>query len=469
MRHGVYVGQQPTALAAPIVSESGVPFFIACAPIHTAERPAPVGVPILCTDWAEAVERFGYSDDFAAYGLSAAMYSHFKLYGRAPMYLCNVLDPASHKSSVPAADVAVVEHRVELGRDAIANTLVIKAQGGSGAAYTEGVDYAAHYTEKALVVELLEDGAAYSASQINVAYTKITPESVDKDDIAMALDSIDQCIGTGIIPDLIIAPGFSSEPEVAAVMAAKAKAIAGLFPAKAIVDIASPAGSSYTDAIAAKAEMGAVHDTQIALWPSRLCVGEKIIPHSILFAGLIAKVDGDNDGVPMESPSNKSMPCTGAVLEDGSAVSLTLAQANILNGAGIGTALQFMGRWAAWGNYTACYPANIDPKDIFIPNTRMFGWIASTVVRSIWGRVDAPLSPRLLFLVQNTMNLWLNGLVGRGKLLGGRVEIKSEENPVTDLVSGILRVHIYLCPYGVAQEIAFTLELDTDYLSDLFS
>lgn len=57
MNHGVYVSQQATSISTPVVAESGVPFVVGLAPVQAADKPAAPGTPVLCTSWAEAVEK----------------------------------------------------------------------------------------------------------------------------------------------------------------------------------------------------------------------------------------------------------------------------------------------------------------------------------------------------------------------------------------------------------------------------
>ena len=45
----------------------------------------------------------------------------------------------------------------------------------------------------------------------------------------------------------------------------------------------------------------------------------------------------------------------------------------------------------------------------------------------------------------------------------------AEENPLLDLMAGILRIHIYITPPSPAQEIDFTLEYDPDYVQAALS
>ena len=61
MNHGVYVSQLATSVSTPVVAESGIPFVVGLAPVQVADKPAAAGTPVLCTSWAEAVEKLGYS------------------------------------------------------------------------------------------------------------------------------------------------------------------------------------------------------------------------------------------------------------------------------------------------------------------------------------------------------------------------------------------------------------------------
>ena len=268
----------------------------------------------------------------------------------------------------------------------------------------------------------------------------------------------------GIVPDLLLAPKYSSESEVAAVMATKAGGINGMFGAKALVDLDTATANSYTAAVSAKADKGMTDANEIVCWPMAT-LGDRKLHMSCIVAGRMAATDTDNAGVPYESPSNKDAKIDGLCLADGTAVVLTFEQANALNGGGIVTALNFMGAWKVWGNYTGCYPSSTDPKDMFIPCGRMFAYVQNTIIRTCWQFLDKPMNRRLLDTITDTVNIWLNGLVGSGYLLGARVEIREDENPVTQLMAGIIKIHVYMTPASPAQEIDFVLEYDSSYVT----
>ena len=184
----------------------------------------------------------------------------------------------------------------------------------------------------------------------------------------------------------------------------------------------------------------------------------------------MAFVDAGNAGCPYESPSNKGFKIDGLCIEDGTPVTQTKAQADALNNIGVVTALNFLASgWVAWGNYTACYPTNTDVKDYFIPVSRMFDWVSSSLIQSCWAKLDKPMNRRLIDAIMNSAGIWLNGLVGAGYLLGARVEFVDAENPVADLMAGIVRIHVYITPPSPAQEISFILEYNADYVEAAFA
>lgn len=286
-------------------------------------------------------------------------------------------------------------------------------------------------------------------------------ETATASTIASAMESVELCLTMfGIVPDLLCAPGFSNEATVAAAMSAKASAINGMFKAKALVDISA---DTYTAAISAK-NSGSYNVDQIVCWPIGT-LGDLKFHMSTVIAGRIASTDVDNEGIPYESPSNKAVQLDGLCDSNGKAINITFANANALNNAGINTALNFLGSFVAWGNYTGCYPSSTDVKDYYIPVSRMFGYINNGLIKTFWSYLDKPMNRRLVDTILDSANIWLNGLVGQGYLLGARVEMLENENPLTNLMAGIIKLHVYMTPASPAQEINFTLEYDASYVT----
>lgn len=465
--HGVNVNEVATSLAAPTAAATGIPFIVGCAPIHSADNPALVNVPALITSWDEFKEKLGYCEDWDSFPLCEAGYGHFVDFGLQPAIFLNVFDPATNKSAQSAADFTVENHKVNLGKLAINDSgLSVKDKSTPANTLVKDTDFEVYFSNGEMIIELLATGSYYSEATLSIAYNKAVFTGITSTVIANAVEKVELCMSTvGVIPDMILAPGWSENASVAAVMATKAAAINGLFKAKAIVDIPCGLGDAtvYSAVVAKKNALAMTDKNQISCWPM-VKLGDHKYHMSTRIASLIAAVDTEV-GAPHYSPSNHSLKIDSLVLKDGSEVLLTKAQADILNQGGVMTALNFMGGFVAWGNYTACYPTNTDVKDCQISVNRVFDWVGNTLIKTFWGYLDTPMTRRLIDTILDTCNIWLNGLVGADIILGGRCEMLESENPETNLVQGIVKLHIYLTPPSAAQEIDFTLEYDASYLT----
>lgn len=469
IKHGVYVNERATSVSTPIRADVGIPFVIGTAPywmsaLNESKGDAPYEVPMILTSWDEYVEKFGHCEDTDEYGhfkytLCEFAYSHFKLYGCQPVIFYSIA-PAS--KAVSDQKVTVNARKALLPVSA-GGTVTVK----NASATVPVEEYSVYYTEHNLVIELKSTSSAAAASEISVSYTEFSYAEKTAADIASGMNAIDSCMTEiGVIPDLICAPGFSHDSTVAALMATKAAGLNGCFPAKALIDTADTV-TAYGDVYAWKNENNIVDENQILCFP-KLGLGDKVFHMSTQLAGLMAMVDAGNE-VPYESPSNKNFKMDRLVVGSGTTYRMTKEQGDILNGAGVVTAINMLSSgWVCWGNYTACYPSNSDVKDYFISVSRMFDYVANTLIRTYWAKLDKPMNRRLVDNIVDSVNIWLNGLTGAGYLLGGRIEFNESENPVTDLMAGIIRTHIYITPPSPAQELDFTLEYDVSYLSAIF-
>lgn len=464
---GIHVHKKATAVSTPMVADVGIPFVVGTAPVHTAAKPAKANTPVLCTSWDEAVQKLGFSYDWKTYTLCEFMYSHFQLYGCQPVIFCNVMDPSIMKQGDKSADCEVSDHKITLPYNTINDETLTVRDGENTLA--KDMDYAVFYDadHDACIVELLSTGNAYDAQTLHVSSSAAMPEVVSETDITLGLGAVDACMSkVGVVPDLICAPGWSHLSVIAAVMATKAAGINGLFGAKALIDADS--GNSgvkeYSELLSWKNQHNMVDENQILCWPM-VRNGEHQFHLSSHVAGLMAAVDAENAGVPYESPSNKALKIDGLCLEDGTEVDLTFEQTVAIAGYGVVTALNFLSMgWTCRNDYTACYPANTDVKDQFIPISRMFDFVGNTLIRTFWSKLDKPMNRRLIDTVVDTCNIWLNGLVSSEYLLGARAEYRADENSEADLMAGIIHIHIYITPPGPMQECDFTLEYDISYI-----
>ena len=466
--HGVSTRQVDTSLSTPVTADSGVPFVVGAAPGHTVGG-SKVNEPIMCQNYAEAVSAMGYSDDWEKYPLCEMIYSQFKLYGVSPVIFVNVLDPQKHKATHAETEYPLIDGQVKLPLETLQDS--VKVTG-----YTAGEDFDLFYEGENLILEVLEESKITAeTTELTIAFEAVDPSLISENDIIGGFDTntkkysglelIDRVFPKyGIVCDLILAPGWSHKSTVAAVMAAKAATINGVFhEGKALIDVDTTEVTFYSDVPAWKKKQNINNKTQILCWPL-FGLGDRVFHASVQTAGRMGLTDSDN-GCPAESPSNKLLQIDRACLADGTEVLLDLENANYLNSNGVVTALNFIGGYVLWGNETACYPADTDVKNYFIPVSRMFGWVANSLVLTYWSKVDKKMTRRLIDSIVDSVNIWLNDLVSEEKLLGGRVEFREDENSTISLMAGKAVFHIYMTPPSPMKECEFVLEYDVDYVS----
>ena len=474
--HGVKTSEQATALSAPVKVENGITFAVGTAPVHSVGGEA--NKIVLAESYAEAVKALGYSKEWDKYTLCEVMKTHFELYKTGPVVFVNVLDPAKHRKANAGEEYKLgSDGTVILPFDTIADTVTVKESEGEGTVYALDTDYTLTYSDSGLILEKTA-GSTISGSTIYVESFSVDASAVSENDIIGGvsvadgsksglelLDGVLTC--TGIVPEFIIAPGFSENVNVAAAMSLKAAAINELFEGKAITDMDTVSLRNATDACKSKEAVGGSSSNQIICYPN-VGLGGVRYHLSAHIAALMAVVDGQNEGVPSASPSNKALNIDSIILADGAEINLELAEANRLNSMGIVTALNFIGGFKAWGNYTACYPDDNDPKNYFISVNRMFAYVAKILIFTHWSQIDSKMTPRLFEAITDSVNIWMNGLTADNHLLGGRVEFISGENPLEALMAGKIKFHVYITPPSPATEIEFTLEYDTAYAQALF-
>ena len=485
-KHGVYVSETSTSLIPTVEVSSAIPFVVGTAPVNKAMNPS-VNKVQLINSYADAVDAFGFEDAKIndngygkfAYTLSEFMKAHFSTYATVPVVMLNVLDPAKHRKTLTATELKFVNGTATLQETGVITDTVSLSK--TNHEY-QNTDYVLAFDDNGyLVVNALKntDGTYKLDGVVNVAGFKLAPEAVTADDIIGGVDAETglnkglECIADvypkfGIVPTLLLAPGFSSNAEVAIVMAAKAKKINDHFEAVALIDAPANASvKSYSDVPSWKTANGISSVNSIVLWPNVL-LGKNIYHASTHLAGVIGITDEDSGSVPYRSPSNKNASISGLCLDDGSEVVFGVEKANYLNGQGIVTFSNFNGGWKVWGNRTAAYPGNTDPKDAFIPVKRMFHYVANTIVLSMWQKVDEPGNRRLIDSVVDSMNVWLNSLAARGQILGGRIEFRQIDNSTVDLMDGKYNFKVYITPPSPAEELNFDLEIDINYYDNLF-
>lgn len=488
IQHGVYVQEVPTSVRPPIEALAGLPVVFGCAPVVLGDR-SNVNKPVLATSFAEFVAKLGNcaASLFGSYGLCEFARVYFGLYGVGPAVFINVLDPddADHMEQVARAALAWTSGEASktvqvFGIDP--ETVVLDDGATPPVAYTVDEDYTlAHDTDGYLVITRIAAGAmgAGALPNCHLTYDKLDPSGVTAADVVGGATAGGVNTGTycledvyprlQLAPGMVLAPGWSHDSTVMAALVARSASINdGAFKALAVCDLSADDYeiADYSEAGAWKSDNGYTANSLVCCWPM-VTLGTERHHMSSHFAGLANQTDAASGGTPYVSPSNRAMQIDGCCLDDGTEVYLTRAQANVLNGQGIVTAINWTG-WRLWGNRTAGYPAGSDPKDVFIPIRRMTLWLGNTLVLTYFSQVDAALNRRLIDSILDSANIYLNGLRGQGAIIAGEVVFAEADNPTTDLLNGQATFRIYWTPPPPAEGVTFLVEYDAVALAGLF-
>lgn len=463
-KHGITANESPTKLLAT-VSDGITPVYVGIAPINMCKE-RNINEPILCHSYAEAVENFGFINDFSNYTLCEAIDAHFSKFNIGPIVLINVLDTTKHIKTVTDKTIEMSEKKYlieDIG--VLPETIEI----------TETFEHKKVFNERGQI-ELIPLGE--KSGSIEVRYSVIDFSKISEADIIGGIDGeTGKKKGLEVIsevfpkyrkvPSLILAPKYSTSSTVAAVLEAKARKINGHFQALALTDLDTNKVKKYSDTTKEKNNNNLASTFLDVSWP-KISLGNNQYHISTQKAAIIQLLARDNEDIPYKSPSNKNIKGDSGILADGTPIRLGLDEANYLNSQGISTVINWTGGWKFWGNRTSCYPAITDPKDCFIASRMMFNWLVNSLVLTYWQKVDEPTNKVLIETITDSINIWLNGLTASGKIIGARVEFRKDDNPKTSLIDGRIKFKLYFTPALPAEEIVFDLEIDVNYYDSLF-
>ena len=478
--HGVRILEQPTSLTAPITGTAGLQVILGTAPVNLASDPYNcTNIPMLAYSFKEAYEAVGYSDDFENYSICESIDASFRVTNVAPIVLINVLDPTVHYTAFSNKSYVVVNGQVTMDLlGVLADSLDVVFNGSS---LEKDVDYIVTFDDEGYaVITILAALAGHSGSasiSITVSGRRINPEAVTASDIIggvnastgaeKGLEVIRQIFPKlGLTPGLLVCPGWSKNPNIAAALAAKCEQINGVFQCECVVDLDSSitGATKYTDVRTVKEASAMISPHMDVVWPCAR-IGNKVYHGSAIKAAYTAYTDAENDDVPYMSPSNIGIAISGICLEDGTEVILDEQRAAIINSYGVSTFNNFNG-WFLWGNRTAAYPSSTDPKDMWFCCRRFFSWWGNSFILTYHQRVDAPASYRLIEAIVDDENVKGNSLVAQGRCAGASIEFVEEENPITDILNGKIQFHQHLAPFTPAEDILNVLEFNPTMLQD---
>lgn len=470
--HGIRITEKEPDVPLTLAG-SGIQVVIGTAPIHLADDPkAAVNQIIVAHKMEDVQKKLGYNEDFEHFTLNQAAYLAFKFVKVAPIVCINVLDPTKH-SKAGTKLLTLTEKGVVIPVDNVLLSSVVVKNEDNSTTFVKDVDYTIAYNEanQPVVNAISTSSNLTTTSKINVEYNELDPSEVTANDIIGGYD-----VGTGIAtgielvrkvypqysirPEIILAPGYSSNPVVGAVLQAKNANINDSFNGKSFLDADTETVRKYEDVATWKEENYYTDKRAVVCWP-KVKIGEHIFHYSALLAAVASRMCAeDDDGIPYKSPSNKKLNIDATVLADGTPVFLEKSEANYLNKNGIVTILNWAGDLRSWGNNTAAYPTLTRPQDRFIAIRSVFDWWGNTFVESFFDKVDDPTDFKLIEYIVDSENIRANSFTSRGKIAGAKIEFNKEDNPIEDILNGKIKFKQKIGAFAPAEDIENELEFD---------
>lgn len=308
--------------------------------------------------------------------------------------------------------------------------------------YAQGVNLA--------VIVRVEEGADAAATLAAVAGDPVAGSG------AYAL--LDAQALTGQTARILAAPGFTASTGVNAAVTAL---LAVAKRTRAVV-VADGPGTTEAEAVAAA---GLYDDQRLYMVDPDVVVargtGGLARPASALAAGAISARDAERGF--WWSPSNQVL---AGVAATGRPVGFSLTdpetESNRLNEVRVATIVRQNG-FRLWGNRSL----STDPLWSFLSVRRTADMIYESLERGHLWALDRPFSQQLLITLRNGVQAYLDGLVDRGALIGGRCWIDPEVNTAATLQAGQLYVDFDIEPPAPLERLTFRARRNGAYYDEL--
>lgn len=473
-KHGLYGSR--VASTEDITSAKNIPVYIGTAPMHRIEKNnRNINKPILIKTLPEAIRKTGYSsnDNFEEFTLSAAIYAHFQnsIQPIGPIVIINVLDTS--KASSKTEEINIINKVGIIKEHVLFESISISD-------YELDIDYELEYTHEGYlkIIFLSEkevpdslsitckiiDTSAIVESDIIGTYDEKTESRTG----IMAIEDVYEDLN--VVPTIITAPGFNEKAKVRQALVSSTKQISDKWEATAFTDIDSKSISNIDEAIKWKKTNGYNSNEEKLFWPKGI-MGGKEIYLSIL--AIVAKMQTDvkYNNIPYQTPSNKQIDITG-IIAKGSIIKFSQNRANELNASGITTAIYNGGKYVLWGPHMANYEDGVTskPEEIFDTNVFMNKYLLNDFQLRNTGIVDNAMTRHDVDSLINSEQMILDSHVSSGRLLYGKIEFKSENNPVSDMINGDFTFNTLVTntPIGksITQKVQYTSKGITEAYSD---
>jgi uncharacterized protein len=395
--------------------------------------------------------------------------------GGAQVIVVNVFDPDTMNTQITAEAVTITNGRAQLDNAVLFEAGAPVVDGGSPwATYDVDDDYT---IDEYGLLKIVPNGAIAEGATVYVTY--YTPDysglvasdfvgatSPARTGFKLFAESFDTF---GVNPKIFICPEFSSIAAVAAEMEVQSNAFRGV----CFVDAAE--GQTRAQLITARTTAGTSFASTsrrvvpCGPWHKSFDFKGQLdnYPLSAWAAGVTAATDA-TDGY-WVSPSNH--PVVGVIDAEyamvGQGINDPSSDANLLNAAGIVTTLKVGGRRRLWGNRSAAWPTDSDPRN-FISVQRVESSLHESLELSMLPYIDRPNDNATRDAIKATANGYIASLVQIGALLAGSECIYDPaDNPAVNLAAGQIKFRLIIMPPTPAERITFVSYLDINLLTNI--
>ena len=449
-KHGTY-GEFAESIGGVATQSGTVAVYVGIAPVHlTRGFSESVNAPVKLANMKNVQVYMGYSKNWGNFDLCEAFHVHFAnpIGNVGPIVAINVLNPATHKKSTATTkSITITNGRATFESDTIIlDTLVIADR-------VEGTDFTIGYDFSRGQVVITAIGDAFTG-ETTVTYSEVDTSLVTAEDIIGSVTDAGVYTGMGciglvypelnLIPNLLLSPGWSDNPEVYKALIAAGTKINGHWDAFVYADIPVVDSSAKVDTIALaktwKTNNYYVSERSKVFWPKAKDNSGNIYHTSVLGAWRSMVVDASHDGIPMESPSNKALPVVKQYFGEGSTNrGFDQQQANDLNANGITTVVYWGGQWVLWGPHTAAYEfgAVMDNRSIFDNSIRMMMYVSNSFQAEHALTIDQPMTRAMADTIRNREQEKADALSAMGAFVGTPVvHFDQSDNSDAAIVEG---------------------------------
>jgi phage tail sheath protein FI len=462
--HGVETTIAPTLVQPVSTVPSSVIYLVGCAPQGDINT-------LTLVQSRQDAEQFGGNLFPATINRSLDFIFN---QGGAQVIVVNVFDPATMNTLVSNEAVVITNGRAQLDNAVLLEAGDPVLEGGSPwATYVEGTDYT--ITEYGLIT-IIPNGAIVEGSTVYVDYYiadysgLVAADFVGTTSPRTGFKLAIECLDTfNVNPKVFICPEYSAIAAVSVEMESKAESFRGV----ALVDAAE--AQTRAQLITARTTAGTSFSSvsrrvvPCAPWHKAYDYVGALdnYPLSAWAAGIIAATDrAEGHWV---SPSNHVIsglvdaeyPMTGQGINDQN------SDANLLNAKGIMTTLKVGGRRRLWGNRSAAWPSDSDPRN-FIPVQRVESILHESLELAMLPFIDKPVDQATIDAIKATANGYIATQTQIGALLiGSECVYDPSDNPPAQLALGQIKFRLVIMPPTPAERITFVSYLDINLLSNI--